>query len=278
MSRVYNVGSCSSPISDDYCMEENRLSNLEGLPQASWQGCFLDQVDQREVFPSWFTGSCDSADLLDEFLSLPAGDCSYFLDSGVVDGSKSKKTVEPQYGLLEDVAAASNFSSQVYFPIVAADRSTDSSDSYGDSESLKQEGFSPPYQPCNHFRDLGDRKLDGSPETGIISAVEETIPGCEKNLHQGYWQGNLTVEGPQFRGIEVRRETKYCGKKRCCAKAGPDDLLSSLRSLLSVLKNHVERDQISRTKMQELRKRKEAFQLQKQQYLNEHKRQRVLGR
>lgn len=276
MSLVFDVGSCSSPISDDYCMEENRLSNLEGLPQASWQGCYLDQVNEREISPSWFTGSCDSPDVLFEFPTLPAGNCKYFLNSGVVDDSKSKKAVEPQCGLLEDVAAAGKFSSQVYFPIVAADWSTNGSDSYGASESLKQEGFSPPYQLCNQFRDLGVRKLDGSPENGI-SAVEETIPGCGKNLHQGYWQGNLT-EGPQFRGIEGRGETKYCGKKRCCSKAGPDDLLSSLRSLLSVLKNYVERDQISQTKMQELRKRKEAFQLQKQQYQNEHKRQRVLDR
>lgn len=76
---------------------------------------------------------------------------------------------------------------------------------------------------------------------------------------------------------EAEGELKCTGVKRSAATVDDlDELLSSLRSLISVLKSHEESQQVWRTKMQALREQKEAFRIEKEHYKQQRKRQRAV--
>jgi len=307
--------------SDDYGMEENRLSNLEGLPQASWRSGSSEQVQKEnsamslltDAAPLRFLDSYVTSVLPTELQSFPwtmnrSDLLELEVDDDCISEAATSSVAEQNSKTLvwNPVVSKSSFSLQIL-----ADRVMNSienlqvfyeffskmaglgEEGYGDSENLplakKQKRFSPPlpsaklgdslprFQICNHGRQFRVARLDASSENHISGRPV----AYGKNAHQEYWQWmsqttqeNLT-EGRLW-GIKEGGESKSSGEKGSGPKADLDDLLSSLRYLLSVLKNHEETEQILRTKLQLLRERKEALHLQKQQYKDKHKRQRVL--
>lgn len=307
-------------------MAENRLSSLEGLPQASWRSGSSEQVQNDNSAISFLTDaplrfldSCVSSILPSELQFFPwTMNHSDLLESGVDDdcvsealphakkgiasvaehNQKNSKTLLGSFHLqiIADRVLNSIENLQVFYEKISNMAKLEE-DGYGDSESLpqakKQKRFSPPlpndhgikfedsfphFRICNRDRQFRVGKSDASSENHI-SAVRTPV-ACGKNPQKGYWQWmsqttqESLTEGPLW-GIEEGEESKSTGKKRSGPKADLDGLLSSLRSLLSVLKSHEETEQILRIKMQVLRERKEALHLEKQQYKDKHKRQRV---
>lgn len=136
-------------------------------------------------------------------------------------------------------------------------------------------------QVCNRDRQFGLAKLDvvssenHTSKVGMIAhckSSDETPWHWMSQITQESLTETLSAESPVSR--TEGGESKYTEEKISASTDDLKDLLSSLQSLLSVLKNHETAEQIARVRMQALRERKEALRLDKEQY-KEHQRQRA---
>lgn len=161
-------------------------------------------------------------------------------------------------------------------------------DGCGDSEAEKRNNMSPQhllddqgtkfedavsnFQISNRRRrfSVGNLNVECS-ENHIAARAPHDKSGDEGSLHwmsqtaQECLTETFTAESPVSR-VEEGDESEYNGGKRSASTVDLQDLLSSLQTLLSVLKNHEENEQLLRAKMQVLRERKQALHEEKQQY------------
>ena len=135
-------------------------------------------------------------------------------------------------------------------------------------------------QVCNQDRQLG--KLDGVSSENHTSAVRGVALGKSSNEGSWHWMSQITQKRLTETLIAESRvsrteggESKYTEGKRSASTDDLKDLLFSLQSLLSVLKNREEAEKTSQAKMQALREKKEALRIEKQLYKDKYKQQNV---
>lgn len=163
-------------------------------------------------------------------------------------------------------------------------------DGCGDSEGLpqgeKRHNSSPTHHPNDQGADFEDavsnfqisnrrrRFSDGRLNVECSENHVAARGGHDEDEESWHWMSQttqecltetFTAESPVSR-VEEGGESEYTGGKRSASTVDLEDLLSSLQTLLSVLKNHEENEQILRAKMQMLRERKQALHEEKQQY------------